>query len=79
MRFSSTTPKRRIVYSAPSLRRTKRGILCSSTLECGHGDWTTATERKRGWSYCFDCFYGKPVSEMGKVILAEIREGKTNG
>ena len=70
----ATAPKRKIVYSTtPTVgSRTKRGIMASSTFECGHGERTTATERKQGWTFCFDCFYGKPVDPMGECILREI-------
>lgn len=66
------TPKRKIIYSTtPKPWRTKRGKMSTVTLECGHMDTVNATKRRRGWLYCFDCQYGKPPSEMGRVICAE--------
>jgi hypothetical protein len=41
------------------------------TLECGHCETSTATERRKGQMYCFDCFYDKPKSKMALVILEE--------
>lgn len=68
-----TAPLRKIVYSTPPRRHPgKRGLVASSTFECGHGEWTQASERRKGCAYCFDCFYGKPVPEMGRVILNEL-------
>lgn len=75
LRENGTTPRRRIVYSTlPKRRNERRGLISSSTFECGHGDWTTASDRRRGWVFCFDCFYRKPMDEMGRVILEELRE-----
>ena len=68
-----TAPLKRIIYSTePTIgSRTRRGIEVTSTLECGHLTCTVASDRRRGTAYCFDCFYGKPVSELGKLILDE--------
>lgn len=53
------TPKRKIVKVFGIAERTRRGIIQYADLECGHTDKCNASERKQGWLYCFDCFYGK--------------------
>ena len=69
-------PLRKIVDStAPRRRPDRRGLAALSTLECGHQDWTRASERRKGKVYCFDCMYGKPVPEQGKITL-EVINGK---
>lgn len=71
-------PLRKIVNSTPAWRRPgKRGLTSLSTFECGHQEWTQASERRRGKTYCFDCFYGKPVPEQGKITLDIIKERGT--
>lgn len=68
-----TAPLRKIIYSTkPTIgSRTRRGIEVTSCMECGHLTRTNAGERRRGQTYCFDCFYGKPVSELGQIIFDE--------
>ncbi|WP_298257102.1 hypothetical protein [Bradyrhizobium sp.] len=68
-----TAPLKRIIYSTePTMgSRTRQGIMVTSCLECGHVLSTNAGERRRGETYCFDCFYGKPVTELGQIILDE--------
>ena len=70
-----TAPLRKIVATANSHRRTRRGILHTATLECGHLDTVNAAERRRGEVHCFDCFYGKPQHPQALITLAEIRKG----
>jgi len=71
-----TAPLRKIVHStAPERRPGRRGLVALSTLECGHQDWTKASERRRGRCYCFDCMYGKPPHAQGLITLTEIRRG----
>lgn len=62
-------PERKIVHSTPPRRDPdRRGMVSTSVLECGHLDWTKASERKRGWVYCFDCFYGKPPQYVDEIM-----------
>lgn len=69
-----TAPLRKILTSTDPRRRPgRRGLVALSTLECGHQDWTKASERRRGQTYCFDCFYGKPLSEMALIDLRELK------
>lgn len=66
-------PLKRIIYSTkPTIgSRTRRGIEVTSCMECGHLTRTVARDRRRGAAYCFDCMYGKPVTELGQIILDE--------
>ncbi len=67
------TPKRKIikVVGNPLNRRTRGGIIKTVYLECGHHDKCNSTDRRKGWTYCFDCYYGKPADALGKMILEE--------
>lgn len=73
-----TAPKKRIVYSTDptgrSRRRTRLGLITGSVLECGHMTDTNAGDRRRGHTWCFGCYYGRPADPMGLVILAELTE-----
>lgn len=71
-----SAPLRKIVYSTKPTRRTRRGLLSTVTLECGHMETANAKDRGRGRIYCFDCFYSKPVPHMGRCILEEIEAGQ---
>jgi hypothetical protein len=64
-----TAPLRKIVHTCKDSRRTRRGIIQLSTLECSHQEWTNAGERKAGKGFCFDCFYNKPASAQGMITL----------
>lgn len=64
-------PDRTILESTTPRRRGRKGLIAVSTLECGHITDTQARDRKRGTVPCWDCFYLKPVSAMGAVIVAE--------
>lgn len=64
-----TAPHRRIVETAGSRRRTRQGIIKTAVLECGHITDCNATQRRRGWLHCWDCFYGKPADSMAEMIL----------
>jgi hypothetical protein len=44
-------PLRKIVHTCKDSRRTRRGIIQLSTLECSHQEWTNAGERKAGKAY----------------------------
>lgn len=67
-----TAPIRRIVRSSqPRRDPNRRGMVSVSTLECGHLDWTKASERRRGWCHCFDCYYGKPP-QYGDEIMHDL-------
>ena len=74
----TATPMRKIVHSCdPSnFNRTRRGIQTLSTLECGHQEYTNATDRKVGKIYCFDCRYGRPPSVNGSITLAALAAAK---
>jgi hypothetical protein len=73
-----TTPIRKIVETANSHKRTRRGILHTATLECGHLATVNAAERRRGTVYCFDCSYGKPPHPQGLITLEQIRNRQGN-
>lgn len=68
----STTPKRAIVHvgalktRAPNGTR-YRGIVRSCRLACGHVEDLNQTDRRRGWTYCFDCQYGRCAKCRGRV------------
>jgi hypothetical protein len=67
-----TAPIRKIVRSTtPRRDPNRRGMVSTSILECGHLDWTKASERKRGWVHCFDCFYGKQP-QYGPEIMTDL-------
>jgi len=74
--IDESAPLRRIVdRTEPDRLRArmlgKRGKQSVITFECGHQQWANAGEARKGKTYCFDCFYNKPVPEMGKAILRE--------
>jgi len=55
-----TAPKRKITHQCSRdcfTRRTKSGYRITVELECGHFETINATEARRGWIYCFDCYY----------------------
>jgi hypothetical protein len=66
-----TAPLRKIICTCNSCRRTRRGILHTATLECGHLDTVNAVERRRGKVHCFDCLYGKPKHSQAIITLEE--------
>lgn len=70
------TPKRQIIrsYGNPLNRRTRRGVVKTTTLECGHVVDTNTGERNRGWTYCHDCYYGKPVPSYTAITEREFVE-----
>ena len=65
--------QRKIIDSTHSMvgDRTRRGKMAYSTLECGHGVKTNATERRKRRTFCFDCFYAKPLNPMSVLILEQ--------
>jgi len=68
-----TAPVRKIVHSTqPRRHAERRGFVALSTLECGHQEWTRSSERRTGKCHCFDCYYHKPVPEMGLIVLDEL-------
>lgn len=68
-----TAPMRKIVETAGRCRRTKLGIMMNTALECGHLTDSNATDRRRGRMHCWDCYYGRPASTLGRAVGSVIR------
>lgn len=50
----------------------KKGERVHVLLDCGHVDKFTRTQIRTHSTYCFDCYYGKPVDpislEMAEAV-----------
>lgn len=66
-----TAPLRSIIENAGTGRPTRQGIMKTSVLECGHILDTNAGTRRTGKAHCWDCYYGKPVTPLGRTIAAQ--------
>lgn len=72
IRLTDGVPRRKIVWVADLPIPKARGKQYNSLLECGHNTKTYQWQRKKGWSFCFDCHYKKPVPEVNKVFLQQL-------